>query len=114
MGLVYEADHLGIGKRVAVKVLLEKYHEDDEVIARFEREARTASAIGDQHIVEVFDAGITDDGRSYLVMELLVGMSLADVAEATGPMAAARRCRSCGRSCAACRRPTPRASSTAT
>jgi serine/threonine protein kinase len=73
MGLVYEADHLGIGKRVAVKVLLEKYHEDDEVIARFEREARTASAIGDQHIVEVFDAGITDDGRSYLVMELWSG-----------------------------------------
>lgn len=90
MGVVYEADHLGIGKRVAVKILLEKYYEDQEVIARFEREARTASAVGDQHIVEVFDAGVTDDGRSYLVMELLIGMSLADVAQATGPMAPAR------------------------
>ncbi|MBK9036257.1 MAG: serine/threonine protein kinase [Myxococcales bacterium] len=90
MGLVYEADHLGIGKRVAVKVLLDKYTDDPEVVARFEREARTASSIGDDHIVEVFDAGTTDDGRSYLVMELLIGSSLADIAEATGPMPAAR------------------------
>ena len=90
MGLVYEADHLGIGKRVAVKVLLDKYSDDPEVVARFQREARTASAIGDEHIVEVFDAGVTDDGRSYLVMELLIGLSLSDVAEATGPMPAAR------------------------
>ena len=90
MGLVYEADHLGIGKRVAVKLLLDKYSDDPEVVARFEREARTASAIGDEHIVEVFDAGVTEDGRSYLVMELLIGLSLADVAEATGPMPAAR------------------------
>lgn len=90
MGVVYEADHLGIGKRVAVKILLDKYTDDPEVVARFQREARTASAIGDEHIVEVFDAGVTDDGRSYLVMELLIGMSLSDIAEATGPMAVAR------------------------
>ena len=90
MGVVYEADHLGIGKRVAVKLLLDKYSDDPEVVARFEREARMASAIGDEHIVEVFDAGVTEDGRSYLVMELLIGLSLADVAEATGPMPAAR------------------------
>ena len=37
MGVVYEADHLGIGKRVAVKVLLDKYSDDAEVVARFER-----------------------------------------------------------------------------
>ena len=90
MGVVYEADHLGIGKRVAVKVLLDKYSDDAEVVARFEREARTASSIGDEHIVEVFDAGVTEDGRSYLVMELLVGACLADIAEATGPMPTAR------------------------
>jgi serine/threonine protein kinase len=90
MGLVYEADHLGIGKRVAVKLLLDKYTDDEEVVARFQREARTASAIGDDHIVEVFDAGVTEDGRSYLVMELLLGHSLAEIAEATGPMPAVR------------------------
>ncbi|MEZ4403731.1 MAG: serine/threonine-protein kinase [Kofleriaceae bacterium] len=90
MGVVYEADHLGLGKRVAVKLLLDKYTDDPEVIARFQREARTASSIGDRHIVEVFDAGVTDDGRSYLVMELLIGASLADIAQATGPMPASR------------------------
>src|SRR5215212_2597904 len=90
MGVVYEADHLQLGKRVAVKLLLDKYTDDEEVVARFQREARTASSIGDDHIVEVTDAGTTDDGRPFLVMELLVGESLAAIAEATGPMAAAR------------------------
>lgn len=90
MGVVYEADHLALGKRVAVKLLLEKYTDDEEVVARFQREARTASAIGDEHIVEVTDAGTTEDGRPWLVMELLLGQSLAAVAEATGPMPAAR------------------------
>ncbi|KAB2887867.1 MAG: protein kinase, partial [Kofleriaceae bacterium] len=69
MGVVYEADHTGLGKRVAVKLLLDKYTDDPEVVARFHREARTASAIGDEHIVEVTDAGMHDDGRSYIVME---------------------------------------------
>ena len=90
MGVVYEADHTGLGKRVAVKLLLDKYTDDPEVVARFQREARTASSIGHDHIVEVTDAGMHDDGRSYIVMELLEGASLAEVLEASGPMAAAR------------------------
>ena len=90
MGVVYEADHTGLGKRVAVKLLLDKYTDDPEVVARFQREARTASAIGDEHIVEVTDAGTHDDGRSYIVMELLEGASLSDALAASGPMPAAR------------------------
>jgi serine/threonine-protein kinase len=90
MGVVYEADHTGLGKRVAVKLLLDKYTDDPEVVARFQREARTASAIGDEHIVEVTDAGQHEDGRSYIVMELLEGGSLAEVLDACGPMPAAR------------------------
>ena len=90
MGVVYEADHTGLGKRVAVKLLLDKYTDDPEVVARFQREARTASAIGDEHIVEVTDAGTHDDGRSYIVMELLEGASLADALAASGPMPGAR------------------------
>src|SRR5690349_5314728 len=90
MGVVYEADHTGLGKRVAVKLLLDKYTDDPEVVARFQREARTASAIGDEHIVEVTDAGVHDDGRSYIVMELLEGSSLADALAASGPMPADR------------------------
>ena len=90
MGVVYEADHTNLGKRVAVKLLLDKYTDDPEVVARFQREARTASSIGDQHIVEVTDAGMHDDGRSFIVMELLEGQNLAETLEACGPMPAVR------------------------
>src|SRR5688572_10118253 len=89
MGVVYEADHTALGKRVAVKLLLDKYTDDPEVLARFQREARTASSIGDEHIVEVTDAGTHDD-RSYIVMELLEGANLAEVLDESGPMPAAR------------------------
>src|SRR5687768_17611827 len=90
MGVVYEADHTGIGRRVAVKLLLDKYTDDPEVVERFAREARMASAVGDEHIVEVTDGGVHDDGRSYFVMELLEGVSLADAIAQSGPMPAAR------------------------
>ena len=43
MGVVYEAEHIELGKRVAIKLMLEKYAEDGEAIARFKREALAAS-----------------------------------------------------------------------
>ncbi|MDB4945093.1 MAG: serine/threonine protein kinase [Labilithrix sp.] len=75
MGAVYEAEHLGLGKRVAVKFIDAEFARDEHVVARFAREARAMSAIESAHIVTVFDAG-TDDGRPYLVMELLRGEDL--------------------------------------
>ena len=72
MGAVYEAEHLGLGKRVAIKFIDQEYATDERVVARFAREARAMSAIESAHIVTVFDAG-TEDGRPYLVMELLRG-----------------------------------------
>lgn len=77
MGVVYEARHALIGKRVAVKVLLEKYAAKDQVIARLEQEARLASSIGHEHIVDITDFGSTNDGRRFVVMEYLEGESLA-------------------------------------
>jgi eukaryotic-like serine/threonine-protein kinase len=78
MGAVYEATHTLIGKRVAVKVLLEKYARREALVARLEQEARLASSIGNEHIVDINDVGITEDGRNFVVMEFLDGESLAE------------------------------------
>ncbi len=76
MGAVYEATHKLIGKRVAVKVLLDKYAQKDQVVARLEQEARLASSIGHEHIIDITDFGQTSDGRTFVVMEFLEGESL--------------------------------------
>ena len=78
MGAVYEATHMLIGKRVAVKVLLDKYAKREALVARLEKEARLASSIGHEHIVDITDFGITEDGRNFVVMEFLEGESLAE------------------------------------
>jgi serine/threonine-protein kinase len=77
MGAVYAAEHVGIGKQVAIKILHERLADRDEVARRLQAEARHASAIRNPHIVEIFDIGKTEDGRSFVVMELLSGESLA-------------------------------------
>ncbi len=78
MGAVYEATHTLIGKRVAVKVLLEKYAEREQIVARLKKEAQLASSIGNEHIIDINDIGNTDDGRTFVVMEYLDGESLAE------------------------------------
>jgi eukaryotic-like serine/threonine-protein kinase len=79
MGAVYEATHTLIGKRVAVKVLLDKYAKREALVARLEQEARLASSIGHEHIVDINDFGVTEDGRNFVVMEFLDGESLAEL-----------------------------------
>jgi eukaryotic-like serine/threonine-protein kinase len=86
MGAVYEAKHTLIGKRVAVKVLLEKFHAQSDFVARLLQEARLASSIGHENIVDVTDFGTTDDGRSFVVMEFLDGESLAQLAMREAPL----------------------------
>ena len=86
MGVVYEAEHAALGKRVAIKLMLEKYAQDAEAVARFQREALAASRIGNPHIIDVMDIGVAPDGRSFVVMELLDGLPLSQVLEQTGPM----------------------------
>jgi tRNA A-37 threonylcarbamoyl transferase component Bud32 len=86
MGAVYEAKHTVIGKRVAVKVLLEKFLAKSDFVARLLQEARLASSIGHEHIVDVTDFGTTSDGRSFVVMEFLDGESLAELAMREAPL----------------------------
>jgi len=93
MGAVYEAKHAIIGKRVAVKVLLEKFLTKSDFVARLLQEARLASAIGHEHIVDVTDFGTTDDGRAFVVMEFLEGESLAQLVMREAPLPVERALR---------------------
>jgi serine/threonine protein kinase len=77
MGAVYLAEHPGIGRRVAIKVLKSELGHDPQLLIRFLNEARAANAIRHPNIIEVLDSGTTEKGASYLVMELLEGESLS-------------------------------------
>ncbi|HJL15435.1 MAG TPA: serine/threonine-protein kinase [Sandaracinaceae bacterium LLY-WYZ-13_1] len=92
MGLVYEATHDVLGKRLAIKVLRSDVVGDREAFARFEREAQAASAIGNEHIVDVRDFGRLEDGGSYVVMELIEGVNLLQELR-SAPLAWPRACR---------------------
>ncbi|MCY1056019.1 serine/threonine-protein kinase [Nannocystis sp. SCPEA4] len=76
MGSVYLAEHIEVGRKVAIKVLLSQWSKTDSIVRRFRAEARTASAIGHPNIVQVFDAGMLPDRRLFLVMEHLAGRDL--------------------------------------
>jgi len=84
-GDVYEAIHLTLGSRVAVKVLRSGASSTSEVRRlRFLREARLAAGIQSEHVVRVFDFAAHENGPTYLVMELLQGETLANRIRRTG------------------------------
>ncbi|WP_437723675.1 serine/threonine-protein kinase [Sorangium sp. So ce861] len=84
MGAVYEAEHLQIGRLVAVKVMHPRETQQREAISRLEHEARVAGRIGHPNICEVYDMGWLPDGSPYLVMERLHGETLAQRIERRG------------------------------
>jgi serine/threonine protein kinase len=76
MGEVWEGEHQLTGRRVAVKVLSDAYMSNKKVTARFGREARAASAVQHDGIVEILDQDRTSEGTPFLVMEFLEGESV--------------------------------------
>jgi len=76
MGAVYEASHLRVRRRFAVKVLQPAIARDAEAFARFRREAEITSELGHPNIIEVVDFNLTPEGAPFMVMELLRGEPL--------------------------------------
>jgi serine/threonine-protein kinase len=76
MGSVWEGRHTSLGTRVAVKFIDPEYAESQEACARFVTEARAAATIQSKYAIQIFDHGVTEAGRPYIVMELLVGEPL--------------------------------------
>lgn len=79
MGRVYLARHTRIAqKRVAVKVLHSEFSGNEQVLARFQREAEAAATISHPNVVSVLDIDVTKQGMPYLVCEYLEGVDLSD------------------------------------
>jgi serine/threonine protein kinase len=77
MGVVYEANHLRLRRRVALKMLLPHIMTtSSDMVVRFEREARAAGKLRDRHVTKVLDVDATEEGLPYLVMEYLEGHDL--------------------------------------
>ena len=90
-GVVYRATHLGLGRRVAVKVLRPLPGREMSVaLERFRREGVSACRVDHPNAVSVLDSGTTGGGIPYLVMELLEGRTLAQELRNEGPLSLSR------------------------
>jgi serine/threonine-protein kinase len=94
-GEVYAADHVPSGRPMALKVLRADSTRVESIVRRFQREAKAASILDHDNIVEVLDLGRLDDGRLYLAMERVQGEPLSALidARAVGPRRALIICR---------------------
>ena len=87
MGRVYEARHLRLKeRRFAVKTLHADLAKNQEIVARFLREAESASSLSHPNVVDVFDVHHLPDGTPYFVGEFLDGEELADYVKNRGPL----------------------------
>jgi serine/threonine-protein kinase len=76
MGSVWEARHASLGTSFAIKFIDSEYAASTEARARFDTEARAAATIQSKHAIQIFDHGVTENGRPYIVMEMLTGEPL--------------------------------------
>ena len=79
MGAVYLAEHMHMRKRVALKLLHAEMSQDEEVLARFRREAEAAAHVEHPNVVAATDFGQAEDGAFFLVLEYVEGTGLRDV-----------------------------------
>ena len=86
MGMVVAATHLGLGTPVAIKFLHGQLAQNQQLLERFQREARASAQLRSEHVCRVSDVGMFDDGTPYIVMELLNGRDLSSILRANGPL----------------------------
>jgi eukaryotic-like serine/threonine-protein kinase len=89
MARVYRGTDQVLDRTVAIKVLADRYAEDDNFVTRFRREAQAAAALSHPNVVAVFDTG-DDDAAHYIVMEYVEGRTLGEVLKVQGPFDADR------------------------
>lgn len=88
MASVWSAEHVTLGRDVAIKFIHDEASRSDQQIQRFLREARNAAAVQHRYIIDIFDFGQTSVGEPYMVMEFLKGESFAARLSRDPPLAA--------------------------
>ncbi|MEZ4448056.1 MAG: protein kinase [Nannocystaceae bacterium] len=86
MGRVFLAEHVGVGRMVAVKILDRQRSSLPPIVRRFQGEAKAANVVDHPSIAAVFDCGALDDGRLYLAMEYVRGVVLSDLIRKEGTL----------------------------
>ncbi|UCD24669.1 MAG: protein kinase, partial [Gemmatimonadota bacterium] len=86
MGAVYLGEHVRMGRKSAIKVLTQSLAQDEDALARFNREASSAAQISHPNVCAIYDFGPTKDGLIYLAMEYIEGESLTKLLQREGSL----------------------------
>src|SRR4051812_44237688 len=86
MGTVYLSEHALIEKKIALKVLFPELTRRADLVARFLQEAKSASRIGHENVIDISDFGQSPEGLVYIAMEYLDGQDLGQLLKAAGPL----------------------------
>ena len=86
MGVVYLAEHVVIEKKIALKVLFPDLTRRGDLVQRFLQEAKSASRIGHENVIDITDFGQSPEGYVFIAMEYLVGQDLGQLLKASGPL----------------------------
>jgi serine/threonine-protein kinase len=86
MGCVYQAEHALIEKKIALKVLFQDLTRRADLVARFLQEAKSASRIGHENVIDISDFGQSPDGLVFIAMEYLDGQDLGKLLKKVGAM----------------------------
>ncbi len=86
MASVYLAEHVAVGRTLALKILHADPSREPDLLRRFLQEARAASLVRSPHVIDIIDVGVTPDGLAYMAMELLDGEDLSQLLAREGPV----------------------------